>query len=180
MILYHFSEEPDIRVFEPRTGRIADEAYVWAIDEWHSPMYYFPRDCPRACFWPGAQTTAEDRERWFGGIDARMVIAVESAWLDRIRSAKLYRYALPDDGFELHDSTAGHWVSRVAVAPLAGEPVGDLLAALAEAGVELRNHPGADRPLVPGDRLDPRVLRHASAQRAGLAGGHVARVTAEH
>ena len=104
-------------------------------------MYYFPRDCPRACFWPGPQTTAEDRERWFGGIDAKMVIAVESAWLERIRSTKLYRYAVPDDGFELHDTTAGHWVTRAAVAPLAVEPVGDLLAALADANVELRITP---------------------------------------
>ena len=70
-----------------------------------------------------------------------MVIAVEAAWLDRIRSTKLYRYILPEDGFELHDATAGHWVTREAVAPLAGEPVGDLLAALAAADVQLRITP---------------------------------------
>ena len=68
MPLYHFSEEPDIRVFQPRVGLIATESYVWAIDEWHAPMYYFPRDCPRACFWPGPTTSDEDRERWFGGV----------------------------------------------------------------------------------------------------------------
>jgi hypothetical protein len=104
-------------------------------------MYYFPRDCPRACFWPGSEATAEDRDRWFGGIDARMVIAVESAWLERIRATQLYRYVLPEDGFELHDATAGHWVSDTAVAPLSVEPVGDLLAALIEADVELRITP---------------------------------------
>ena len=141
MPLYHFSEEPDIRVFEPRFSPIANGDYVWAIDEWHAPMYYFPRDCPRACFWPGPTTTAEDHERWFGGVEARMVIAVESGWLDRIRSAQLFRYALPEDGFERHDATAGHWVSRTAVAPLSVEPVGDLLAALVDAGVELRITP---------------------------------------
>jgi len=141
MPLYHFSEEPDIRVFEPRSGPILDQAYVWAIDEWHAPMYYFPRDCPRACFWPGSRTTADDRERWFGGIDAKMVIAVESAWLERIRSAQLYRYVLPEDSFTIHDATAGHWVSSTAVAPLSVEPVGDLLTALAQAEVELRITP---------------------------------------
>ena len=104
-------------------------------------MYYFPRDCPRACFWPGPRTTAEDRERWFAGVDAKMVIAVESAWLDRIRSTQLYRYVLPEDTFEQHDATAGHWVSRVAVSPLTVEPVGDLLAALGGASVELRITP---------------------------------------
>ena len=141
MPLYHFSKEPDIRVFEPRPSSIADGAYVWAIDEWHAPMYYFPRDCPRACFWPGPQTTAEDRERWFGGINAKMVIAVESAWLDRIRATRLYRYVLSQDGFELHDATAGHWLSRSAATPLAVEPVGDLLAALASESVDLRITP---------------------------------------
>ena len=141
MPLYHFSEDPDIRVFEPRFSRIANGDYVWAIDEWHAPMYYLPRDCPRACFWPGPQTTDEDRERWFGGIDAKMIIAVESAQLERIRSTQLSRYVLPEDGFELHDATAGHWVSRAPVAPLAVEPVGDLLAALTAASVELRITP---------------------------------------
>jgi hypothetical protein len=141
MPLYHFSEGPHIRIFEPRRSRISSEAHLWAIDEWHAPMYYFPLDCPRACFWPGSQTSAEDRERWFGGIDASTVIGVEAAWLDRIRSAKLHRYALPDDTFELRDSIAGRWVSASAVAPLAVEPVGDLLGALAESGLELRVTP---------------------------------------
>src|SRR5687767_4768107 len=56
MKLHHFSEEPDIAVFRPhiaKTSSIQDEALVWAIDGWHAPMYYLPRDCPRACFWAG-------------------------------------------------------------------------------------------------------------------------------
>ena len=141
--LYHFSEDPDITRFEPHVAptSIVDESLVWAIDEWHAPMYYLPRDCPRACFWPGPQTTDEDRERWFGGIEARMVIAVESRWLERIRATRLYRYALPEETFSLNDATAGHWVTREAVAPLSVEPIDDLLAAIAAAGVELRVTP---------------------------------------
>ncbi len=143
MVLYHFSEEPDIRVFEPRSPieRPEVEPLVWAIDEWHQAMYFVPRDCPRACFWPGAQTTDADRERWFGGIDARMVIAVESAWLERIRETVLYRYRMPPDTFALNDETAGHYVSREAVRPLSVESVGDLLTAMAAAEVELRVTP---------------------------------------
>ena len=56
MALYHFSEDPNIERFEPhiaKTSAIQDEAFVWAIDDWHAPMYYAPRDCPRACFWAG-------------------------------------------------------------------------------------------------------------------------------
>jgi hypothetical protein len=143
--LFHFSEEPDIARFEPRAppARPEVEPLVWAIDAWHAPMYCFPRECSRACFWPGDRTTGEDRERWFGGIDARMVIAVESGWLARIRETTPYRYTLPDEGFVRNDETAGHFVSRDAVRPLAVEPVGDLLDALAVAvaRVELRITP---------------------------------------
>ena len=141
MPLYHFSEEPGIRVFEPRRAPSStlEDNLVWAIDEWHQVMYFFPRDCPRACFWPGDRTTPADRERWFGGVDARMVIAVESAWLDRIRSAALYRYTMPSETFaRVRDDSSGHWVSREPVAPLSVERMGDLLAAIARENVELR------------------------------------------
>lgn len=130
-------------MFEPRPPlALPDvEPLVWAIDAWHAPMYYVPRDCPRACFWPGAQTSADDRERWFGGVDAKMVVAIESAWLDRLRSTTLYRYTMPVERFVASDDTAGHFVSRERVTPLSVEPVGDLLAALAASNVELRITP---------------------------------------
>lgn len=144
MELYHFSEEPDIRVFKPRiapSSNNQDTPYVWAIDEWHAPMYYTPRDCPRACFWPGEETTAEDRERWFGAVDARLVICIESGWLERLRSATLYRYAMPRASFLPMAHGGGHWVSESAVTPQRCEPVGDLIAAIGSASVELRITP---------------------------------------
>ncbi len=143
MKLYHFSEEDGITSFEPHVAKTSAqaEAYVWAIDEDHAPMYYVPRDCPRACFWPGVNTSDEDRERWFGGIEARMVIAVESGWLDRIRSTTLYRYEMPPASFRLLDENAGHWVSEQRLEPVSVEPVGDLLEALAASNVELRVTP---------------------------------------
>jgi hypothetical protein len=141
--LYHFSEDPGIRLFEPHVVPTSLESapFVWAIDAWHAPMYYLPRDCPRACFWPGPRTTPEDRERWFAGIEARMVIAVETDWLPAIRGTTLYRYTMPEATFRMNDATAGHWVSEQSVAPLAVEPVGDLLTALLAASVELRVTP---------------------------------------
>ena len=89
--LYHFSEEPGIASFEPRRAPSSrlEEELVWAIDDWHQCMYFFPRDCPRACFWPSDQTTPEDRERWFGGIDARMIVAIESQWFERVRGTTI-------------------------------------------------------------------------------------------
>jgi hypothetical protein len=143
MRLYHFSEEPDIERFEPRAPleRPHIEPLVWAIDEWHAPMYYLPRDCPRACFWAGPDTTAEDRARWAPHAGEAIVICIESHWLQRVRETQLYRYLMPAETFVLNDATAGHYVSRAAVAPLSVEPVGDLLEAIAGAGVELRIMP---------------------------------------
>jgi hypothetical protein len=141
--LYHFSEDPSIRTFVPQRAKtsIRDEAYVWAIDGWHAPMYYFPRDCPRACFWPQDSTTPADRERWFTYVQARMVITIEAGWLERVRATPLYRYTMPEHQFQLLDPIAGHWVSRQVVTPRSVEPVNDLLAALAGADVELRVTP---------------------------------------
>ncbi len=143
LALYHFSEDPGIARFEPLQPPAGQDMppVVWAIDPWHAPMYFLPRDCPRACFWPGERTTDDDRERWFGGVSAMMVIAVEAAWLDRIRTTTLYRYVMPGATFVLNDATAGHYVSREAVVPLGVEPVGDLLVALVDADVELRVTP---------------------------------------
>ena len=143
MPLYHFSEDPNITVFRPHVPVHRDdvEALVWAIDEWHAPMYYFPRQCPRACFWPGQQTTPDDGERWYKGVAAKMVIAIESGWLDRVRTTTLYRYTMPEESFAHHDDESGHASSRDVINPLAVEPVGDLLEALIAANVELRITP---------------------------------------
>ena len=143
MELYHFSDESSIKIFVPRAveqpGRAEElnRPLVWAIDEWHSPMYLFPRDCPRILLWPLPTTTAEDRARWWGARTARMIACVEWAWLERIQTTTLYRYTFAGDAFESLDD-AGMWVSRGAVRPLAVAPLDDLLGALRAAEVELR------------------------------------------
>jgi hypothetical protein len=139
MELYHYSENPTIEQFVPRAPLAHPEwePRVWAIDAWHSPLYFVPRECPRVAFWPLPETTTEDHERFFSAASGRMVIAIESAWLERLRTACLYRYVMPDECFEsLHDH--GVHVSRQPVVPLRVEPVGDLLEQLAGADVELR------------------------------------------
>jgi hypothetical protein len=138
-VLYHFSEDPSIEVFHPRTPEHRPEVQplVWAIAEWHAPMYFFPRDCPRILLWPLPTTTPEDRARWFGATEARMIAHVEWGWLERLRSTALYRYTLAAEGFEdLGD--AGMYVHRGSVVPRSVEPVGDLFEALRAADVELR------------------------------------------
>ena len=141
MPLFHFSEESDIEVFEPRLMAARPEItapLVWAIEDAHQAMYLFPRDCPRILFWPLPTTTLEDLERYWGtreGVSA--VACIEWDWLERMHTTLVTRYHLPADTFEdLHD--AGMWVSRQTVRPSVVEPVGDLVEALRQAGAELR------------------------------------------
>jgi hypothetical protein len=47
--LYHFSEDPTIEVFAPHvadTQQVEGE-WVWAVDDYRAPTYWFPRQCPR-------------------------------------------------------------------------------------------------------------------------------------
>ena len=141
MVLFHYSEDPKITVFHPHVARTSadqTQALVWAIDAWHSPMYCVPRDCPRACFWSGPQTTDADRDTWLHGLDPRFVMLVEAGWLRRICETPLYRYILPAESFIPRSDDSGHFVSRISVVPERVEPVGDLVAAILDAGVELR------------------------------------------
>jgi hypothetical protein len=72
------SENPSIAAFEPHVSATAssDEPPVWAVDTRHLPLYWFPRECPRATFWAAARTTPEDLGLLAG---AAHVHAVEGA-----------------------------------------------------------------------------------------------------
>lgn len=146
MRLYHFSENPNIGTFTPRRlpYRQQEPAMVWTIDEDHAYNYYFPRDCPRVCYWLGEDTSAADRERFFGHTSARHIVAVESGWHDRIRQTTIYRYAFDTEPFQPYDGNAGYYVALAEVVPAAVEPIDDLLGALLEAGVEVRLTPSLE------------------------------------
>jgi hypothetical protein len=134
------SEDPTIEVFHPHQSELhaLDEPLVWAVDTHYQWLYWFPRDCPRACFEANGDTTDEDVERWLDGDRSRRVGVIESAWLDRFRSAHVYAYRLPPDTFEPWDK---FFVSRETVAPLELVELGDLLERHAEHGNELRVAP---------------------------------------
>ena len=135
-MLFHVSEEPGIGRFEPRPSPYTDEPVVWAIDAARLRNYLLPRDCPRVTYYAGRETTAADAERFLGSSPA--VIAVESAWLERLRACRLYCYHLPPETFACIDECAGYFVSREPVVPTRVQVVDDLLAALLGRGVELR------------------------------------------
>ncbi len=147
MRLFHFSDDPAISRFEPRPVLVPsvrppgrewlNGPLVWAIDEPHQAMYLFPRDCPRILLWPTPATSEEDRDRFWGESEAQTIAYIETAWLERLKSADLHRYDLPSDSFEdLGD--AGMWVSRAAVAPRSVTRLDDLIAELDACDVELR------------------------------------------
>ena len=100
-------------------------------------MFWFPRDCPRATFWPSSATSPADLERFFDG-ETKRVHATEQAWLDRIRAAAVVAYRLPEDTFRPHPEVGGYWISDEAVEPIEVVPLGDLIARHAASGIELR------------------------------------------
>jgi hypothetical protein len=132
--LWHFSEDPSLGRFLPRDGK------VWAIDACHSWLYWFPRDCPRACFWAVESTTDDAVERWLDGDRDRRVAVIESAWLERLRTVRLYAYRMPPEPFEIVEDDR-FYIASTAVDAIERAELGDLLARHAEAGTELRIAP---------------------------------------
>ena len=106
--LWHFSENPSLGRFQPRTSPAKPESQplVWAVDTRHAPMSWFPRDCPRGCIWPVSATTPEDRERFFGQSTANRVHVIEAGWLKRVQACSLHAYQLPAGAFRPHEGAA--------------------------------------------------------------------------
>jgi Family of unknown function (DUF6886) len=120
--------------FVPRDGK------VWAIDDRHSWLYWFPRDCPRACFWAVGSTTDEDVDAWLDGDPTRRVAVIECGWLERIRSVKLYAYRMPREPFDVVQDDR-FYIASSTVDPIERVVLGDLLARHAAEGIELRIAP---------------------------------------
>ncbi len=171
MFLYHFSEEPDISKFEPRSSHGGDERspLVWAIDEEHSVNYLFPRDCPRVIFSRSERMSEEDEVRFFSNTYAKTIIAVENAWVERINRTTLYRYIFQDESFELLDEIAGYYVSKQTIVPLRVEPVVHLLEEVVSRQVELRFTPSLYplRDSILNSTIDDfSIIRFRNAQRS--------------
>jgi hypothetical protein len=131
------SEDPAIVRFEPhhRPGHSLDEPLVWAVDTRHLPLYWFPRECPRATFWANSATTEADVDAFLRGARAQRVHVVEPEWLETMRSTRVIAYRLPDESFERWDR---FWISRDVVQPVDVVDLGDLVDHHAVAGIDLR------------------------------------------
>jgi hypothetical protein len=137
----HFSEDPAITEFVPHVAATTTEAtaYVWAVDAGRAPDYWFPRQCPRALVWVADRTTAADAERILGPGGGHRLHAVEYGWLERMRTVELFAYRLPAEPFRPIGDPPHAVVATTPVRPSGPpEPVGDLFAAHAAAGIQLR------------------------------------------
>jgi hypothetical protein len=167
MVLHHFSEDPGITRFRPHVPATnpRHRPGVWAIGHEHAPLYWFPRDCPRVTAWP--RTAAERANFAIAWTTiAPRVHAIESAWLDRVRTTTVYRYDLPADAFAPWTDAAGHWFAECEVDPVSVIALPDLLGLHADAGIELRVTPSlwAVHDLAVSDRWDFSIVRMHNAR----------------
>jgi hypothetical protein len=141
-LLYHFSEDAAIERFAPHVPRSnpTQTPAVWAIDEAHAPLYWFPRDCPRVAAWPRRPPEVERFRSTFCTTASR-IHGIELGWLDTMRTTRLFRYAFDAVQFEPWPEASGQWISVEPVVPLAVDAVGDLLQAHVRASIELRAVP---------------------------------------
>lgn len=140
--VYHFSDDGTIRRFAPHVPPTnpSHPPAVWAIDSEHAPLYWFPRHCPRISVWANDAEQQQRLTEVFAAESSR-ICAAETGWLDRMRSARLYRYAFDARAFEPWSMADGQYISTDVVRPLAVDPIDDVLGLHAAADHELRFTP---------------------------------------
>ena len=136
-VVFHYSEDPSLTRFEPHVPRTNPEvgSAVWAIDEAHAPLYWFPRDCPRVAVWAHDARQRRRLHRLFGGRGSRVQAAPDS-WSDEISSCLLYEYRFDASDFDPWPEAEGQWISRRTVTPHSVLAVGDLPLRQLAAGVD--------------------------------------------
>lgn len=141
-VVYYHSEDGNISRFAPYVPQTnpSHPPAVWAMDAEHSPLYWFPRDCPRISVWADDDEQRELLRELFD-TDASRICACESRWLDGVRRAHVYRYSFDGSQFAPWALADGQYISGEVVHPRSVEVLDDLLALHAEAEVELRFTP---------------------------------------
>ena len=141
-VVYHYSDDGSIKRFAPHLApsNPRHPPAVWALDADHAPLYWFPRHCPRISVWAnGAEQRARLSELFH--TEATRICAVETSWLDAIRTARIYEYHFDGELFAPWAEADGQYISGEVVHPLRVEMYDDLLALHASHDVELRFTP---------------------------------------
>lgn len=139
-LLYHFSEESNIKLFKPRVKHNRQDMppVVWANDQEHEHTFYFPRNCPRIVYRRNEGISAEDNLKFFGITNADTVITVENHWYETIMNTTMYRYSMPAESFKLFDKTAGYYISEHEITPTEIKPINNLLKRQVDLGIDVR------------------------------------------
>jgi hypothetical protein len=142
-MVYHISEEPEIKEFIPRKSELYIELppVVWAIDEEHIVNYYFPRDCPRIIYRYTNNVVEEDKYKYFSNTVSETIITVENRWYKTIKNAILYKYIFEMKNFQLIDEIAGYYITEEKIIPKAVEKIDNLMEELLIKNIELRFTP---------------------------------------
>jgi hypothetical protein len=140
--VFHYSEDGSIRRFAPHVPQTnpGHPASVWAIDADHSPLYWFPRNCPRISVWARDEIEQARFSEIFES-EASRLCAAESGWIEGVRDARIYRYVFDAATFTPWDEADGQYISHDVERPLRVELIDDVLALHAAAEVELRFTP---------------------------------------
>lgn len=140
--VYHYSEDGSIRRFSPHVPPTnpSHPPAVWAIDAEHSPLYWFPRNCPRISVWALTAAQQEVLTATFN-TEASRICAAESHWLTRVREASIYRYSFDASSFAPWTEADGQYISGDVLYPDAVDVLDDLLGLHAAAEVDLRFTP---------------------------------------
>lgn len=103
--------------------------------------------------------------RFFGMANIDRLMAIESAWLERLRTTVLYRYSFDEADFELYEANAGYYTATKEVKPVSVERMDDLLQWIVNAGVELRVTPSLQqlRDAVIGSTVNFSMIRMRNA-----------------
>lgn len=179
--LFHISEDPGIKIFEPRAPRSSHhqikEMVVWAVAESYLYNYLLPRNCPRVSFYAMNSTREEDVELFLEGQRTKRVLAVEACWFNRIVNATLIQYEFAPDNFYLFDEPAGYYLSQHAEIPISVQMIAAPLERLLAPDVEVRLTPSLWelRERVLNSSLGFSFIRmnHATLPLAGYEAYHV-------
>ena len=140
--VFHYSDDGSIERFVPKVApsNPSHPRAVWALDEAHAPLYWFPRRCPRISVWADDDVQQERLSELFH-TEASRVCAAETSWIAEIRAARLYEYRFDGADFAPWAEESGQYVSGEIVRPVHVEQIDDLMGRHAAHEVELRFTP---------------------------------------